>query len=274
LKTIIKRCILNTSFKEQLEYPMTPQHIELVKATVPVLRESGVALTTYFYQRMLKNNPELKNTFNMDHQETGRQPRALAAAVLAYAENIENPAVLAKAVERITTKHVSLNIQADQYAIVGENLLHSISEVLNVPMDSDLIAAWKAAYTQLAELLIGVEKAKYDALAAQQGGWTGWREFKITAIEDTNSGKKFTLTSKDGNAIVAAEAGEFISVRVAVPSADLRQPQQFTFTEAQNNAYQFEIEAEQSASAYSVVNTLLHHYQVGDVVEVTAPNKL
>ena len=253
---------------------MTPEHIELVKATVPVLRESGVALTTYFYQRMLKNHPELKNTFNMDHQETGRQPRALAAAVLAYAENIENPAVLAKAVERITTKHVSLNIQADEYAIVGENLLHSISEVLDVPMDSELIAAWKAAYTELAELLIGVEKAKYDALTAEQGGWAGWREFSISAIENTDSGKQFTLISKDSKAIATAEAGEFISVRVAVPNEDLRQPQQFTFTEAQNNAYCFEVKAETSPSTFSVADALLNHYNIGDVVEVSAPNKL
>ena len=135
---------------------MTPQHIELVQATVPVLRENGVALTTYFYNRMLNNHPELKNTFNMDHQSTGRQPRALAAAVLAYAENITNPGVLAKAIERITTKHVSLDIQPDQYAIVGENLLHSISEVLDVPMDSDLIAAWKEAYTLLSRLQSGL----------------------------------------------------------------------------------------------------------------------
>lgn len=39
---------------------MTPQQIELVKSTVPVLREHGVTLTTYFYKRMLNNNPELK----------------------------------------------------------------------------------------------------------------------------------------------------------------------------------------------------------------------
>ena len=39
---------------------MTPQQIDLVKATVPVLRENGVALTGYFYNRMLGNNPELK----------------------------------------------------------------------------------------------------------------------------------------------------------------------------------------------------------------------
>jgi nitric oxide dioxygenase len=32
---------------------MTPQQIELVKSTVPVLREHGVALTSYFYKRML-----------------------------------------------------------------------------------------------------------------------------------------------------------------------------------------------------------------------------
>ena len=125
---------------------MTPEHIELVKSTVPVLRENGVALTSYFYQRMLKNNPELNNVFNLDHQSTGRQPRALAAAVLAYAEHIENPSVLAKAIEHITTKHVSLDIRPEQYAIVGENLLHSISEVLDVPMEAELIAAWKAAY--------------------------------------------------------------------------------------------------------------------------------
>ena len=252
---------------------MTPQHIELVKATVPVLRENGVALTTYFYNRMLNNNPELKNTFNMDHQSTGRQPRALAAAVLAYTENIENPTVLAKAIERITTKHVSLDIQADQYSIVGENLLHSISEVLDVPMDSDLIAAWKAAYMQLADILIGVEKSKYEALTAQNGGWAGWREFKITAIEAEANTKTFTLAAKDGHTIATAEAGEYISVRVQVSGQEMRQPQQFSFDAAQADQYQITVKAVDEATEYSVANILLNHYQIGDVVEVSAPLK-
>ena len=252
---------------------MTPQHIELVKATVPVLRENGVALTTYFYNRMLNNHPELKNTFNLDHQSTGRQPRALAAAVLAYAEHIENPSVLAKAVERITTKHVSLDIQPDQYAIVGENLLHSISEVLDVPMDSDLIAAWKAAYTQLAELLIGVEKSKYDALASKNGGWAGWRNFEITTIEDTASGKLFSLKAQDGNAIAPAEADEYISVRIQVPGAEIRQPQQFGLAEAQTGQYQILVKSEEQPSEFSVNNILIQHYKAGDIVEVSAPLK-
>lgn len=56
---------------------------EQVKATVPVLKENGVALTDYFYKRMLKNNPDLKETFNMGHQRSGAQAKALAGAVLA-----------------------------------------------------------------------------------------------------------------------------------------------------------------------------------------------
>lgn len=250
---------------------MTPQYIELVKATVPVLRENGVALTQYFYQRMLNNHPELKNTFNLDHQTTGRQPRALAAAVLAYAENIENPSVLAKALERITSKHVSLDIQPEQYAIVGDNLLHSISEVLNVPMDSELIAAWKAAYMQLADLMVGMEKAKYDQLAAQNGGWAGWREFNITAIDQNVVPTHFTVTAADQQAVLAAPLNALISVRVRVPGQELHQPQQFKLSRVDHNTYQFAVEAEESASEFSVANILIEHYQLGDSVEVSAP---
>lgn len=251
---------------------MTPEHIELVKSTVPVLRENGVALTSYFYKRMLGNHPELQNVFNLDHQSTGRQPRALAAAVLAYAEHIENPSVLAKAVNHIANKHVSLDIQADQYAIVGENLLHSISEVLNVPFESELIEAWKQAYLQLADILINAEKHKYAELAAQEGGWAGWRSFEITAIEALESGKRFTLKPTDTHAVVSAQAGAYISVKVKVPAHNIEQPQQFKLAVAQQHAeYQIEVRPEENHSEYDVANILLSNYQVGDQLKVSAP---
>lgn len=50
------------------EKAMTPHQIELIKATVPVLKEYGVTLTTRFYKRMLNGNPELRNVFNVAHQ--------------------------------------------------------------------------------------------------------------------------------------------------------------------------------------------------------------
>ena len=57
------------------ESMLTPRQIEQVKATVPVLREHGVLLTTHFYRRTLEGNPELRNIFNQAHQARGRQQK-------------------------------------------------------------------------------------------------------------------------------------------------------------------------------------------------------
>ena len=154
---------------------MNEQQKALVKATVPVLKTNGVALTKHFYQRMFTHNPELKNIFNQGHQNSGRQQEALAMAVAAYAENIDDPSVLLPVVERIAHKHVSLGIRAEHYAIVGRHLLASIKEVLGDAATDELVSAWAAAYTELADLFINLESDLYQQATQQDGGWTGWR---------------------------------------------------------------------------------------------------
>ncbi len=67
----------------------------VVKATAPVLAEHGPLTIKRFYIRLFEAHPELKNVFNMPHEEQGEQQTALARAVYAYAENIENPESLA-----------------------------------------------------------------------------------------------------------------------------------------------------------------------------------
>lgn len=248
---------------------MQAEQIKLVQSTIPVLREHGVALTQYFYQRMLTNHPELKNLFNMEHQQSGQQPRALAAAVLAYAENIEHPEKLSKALARITSKHVSLGIQAAQYQIVGENLLHSISEVLNVPMQSELIAAWKAAYLQLADMMIQAEQAQYAALEATVGGWSGWRNFRITARKLNNAEVLLLLSPEDGQAIAITSAPAYISVRVALHDQNYKQAKQYSL-QANSNASQYAITLAVPAQD-QVSQILSDENMVGTTVEVSAP---
>src|ERR1051325_10745254 len=125
---------------------MTKEQKELVQATIPVLKEHGVALTTHFYNRMLTHNTELKNVFNSANQRNNAQPTALAMAVLAYAENIDDPSVLKKAVNRIANKHVSLDVRPEHYAIVGKHLVASIGEVLGDAATPALVDAWTTAY--------------------------------------------------------------------------------------------------------------------------------
>ncbi|MFW2035457.1 NO-inducible flavohemoprotein [Acinetobacter junii] len=254
---------------------MTPQQIELVKATVPVLRENGVALTGYFYNRMLGNNPALKETFNMGHQRSGAQAQALAGAVLAYAENIEDPSVLLPVVELIAHKHVSLNIQAPDYSIVGENLLHSISEVLNISMEDPLIAAWAAAYGQLADLFISTEKAIYDQHQQTKGSWLGWRNFKIAKkVVESDEITSFYLAPVDGGDLPNYEAGQYISVRVFVPELNLRQPRQYTLsTSPQADYLRISVKREDAKGelAEGWVSNTLHSLAEGSEIEVSAP---
>lgn len=254
---------------------LTDSQRDQIKATIPVLREHGVALTSYFYNRMLTNNPELKEVFNLGHQRSGAQANALAGAVLAYAEHIDNPAVLAKAIDMITHKHVSLNIQAKDYATVGENLLASISEVLNVPMESELIAAWAAAYGQLADILTGIEQTLYEQQLAQ-GGWLGWREFKVVRKEQESSEiTSFYLAPVDGKPLPAYQAGQYISLKVFVPELDLKQPRQYTLSDTpHNDHFRISVKRENAKEAMAagwVSSTLHRHVQVGDVVELSSP---
>lgn len=254
---------------------MTPQQIDLVKATVPVLRENGVALTGYFYNRMLGNNPELKETFNMGHQRSGAQAQALAGAVLAYAENIEDPSVLLPVVELIAHKHVSLNIQAPDYNIVGENLLHSISEVLTISMEDPLIDAWAAAYGQLADLFISTEKAIYEQHQQTQGSWLGWRKFKIAKkVNESEEITSFYLAPVDGGALPKYEAGQYISVRVFVEALGLKQPRQYTLsTNPQADYLRISVkrEDEKGDLASGWVSNTLHGLAEGSEIEVSAP---
>ena len=254
---------------------LTKQQIELVKATVPVLREHGVALTSHFYKRMLSHNPELMQVFNMGHQRAGFQQQALAGAVLAYAENIENLPALLGAVAHIANKHVSVGIRAEHYPIVGKHLIASIKEVLGDAATPELIDAWTAAYMQLADVLIGAEKAIYDKNAVAEGGWTGWRFFKVAEkSKQTHNVTSFKLVPVDNGKMPEVKAGQYISVRVFVKGQDLIQPRQYTVVKADATSLTIavkKVEAVEKSPAGMVSNTLHNDINEGDVVEVSFP---
>lgn len=135
--------------------------IDIVKSTVPALREHGMEITTTFYKTMFENNPEVKEMFNMDKQESGAQPKALAMTVLAAAQNIDNLEALLPAVKKIGQIHVNTKVKPQHYPIVGKNLLLAIKEVLGDAATDEVLQAWGEAYEVIAKVFIDVEKDMY-----------------------------------------------------------------------------------------------------------------
>jgi nitric oxide dioxygenase len=163
--------------------PLSAQTIALVKATVPALEAHGLDITRRMYQRMFANEA-IRDLFNQSHHgDSGSQPKALATAVLAYAQNIDRLDVLGAAVERIAQKHVGLQILPEHYPAVAESLLGAIKDILGGAATDEILAAWGEAYWFLADILIGREKQIYDDTVASPGGWNGWRDFVVERKE-------------------------------------------------------------------------------------------
>ncbi len=140
---------------------MTPQQIEIVKSTVPVLRLHGEDITRAFYARLFDEHPDLRGVFDEGRQASGEQPRALAAAILAYAANVDRLENLGPATAKIAARHCQLGVAPEHYPIVGDVLLRSLASILGPAATPEILDAWAAAYGRLAEVMIDLEKAVY-----------------------------------------------------------------------------------------------------------------
>ncbi|KAK0610088.1 globin-like protein [Bombardia bombarda] len=261
--------------------PLTPAQIAIVKATAPVLKEHGNTITTVFYNNLITENPSLNNVFSSTSQTTGRQPRALAGAVLAYATYIDDLPKLAHAVERIAHKHVSLQVTAAQYDIVGQYLIQAIGQVLGDAATPAIVDAWTAAYGVLASVFIAREGQMYTANETNDK-WTGWRKFRIQRkVAESSVVTSFYLTPSDDGLTTPLPAflpGQYVSLQVPVPSLGYLQSRQYSLSEApqvtQGNYYRISVGKEEGKDAGIpgiISNMLRDKYEEGDEVELSHP---
>lgn len=254
---------------------LTQKTKDIVKATAPVLAQHGYDIIKCFYTKLFDAHPELKNVFNMAHQEQGHQQQALARAVYAYAENIEDPSSLVAVLKNIANKHASLGVRPEHYPIVGEHLLAAIKDTLGDAATDDIISAWAQAYGNLADVLMGMESSLYEQSSERLGGWTGWRTFVVREKRPESSViTSFILEPADGKPVANFEPGQYISVAVDVPDLGLQQIRQYSLSDMPNGrTYRISVKRE-SGGNYppGYVSCLLHdHVNVGDQIRVAAP---
>ena len=140
---------------------LSPTTIAIVKSTAPVLVQHGLAITTRMYERLFVD-PEIKALFDQAAQASGEQPRRLAAAIVAFAQNVDNLPVLASAIERMADKHVRSGVRAHHYPAVANALLPAIRDVLGEAATDEVLQAWGEAYGFLADVLIAREATLYE----------------------------------------------------------------------------------------------------------------
>ena len=242
-----------------------------IDASVAVLREHGVTVSTTFYRNLFQQYPELSNLFNMGNQANGAQQQSLAAAVFAYAAHIGQPQALGPVIERIVHKHVSVGIRAEHYPIVGRHLLGAIAETLGEAATPPLLAAWDEAYNALARLFIDAEQALY-ATAGITPGQT--RTMRITeAVRESTNVMALRMVAADGLPLPAFKPGQYISC--TVPLGDgVQQLRQYSLSDAPGDAgWRISVKRESDgAQPDGQVSNWLHaQLGVGSTIEVSHP---
>jgi len=244
-----------------------------IEASVPVLRQHGLAITTLFYKNMFETHPELMNLFNMGNQANGTQQQSLAAAVFAYAANMDNTEALKPVIERIVHKHVSVGIKPEHYPIVGNHLIGAIKAVLGDAATPELIAAWEEAYGLLADALISTEAELYKQNNQKPDEWI---KLKVTEkVHQSDNVVSFTLRADEHAQLPAFKPGQYISVAVHIEDLNLRQIRQYSLSDSpQKDTFRITVKRE-SGDEYkpqgNVSNWLHQHTRVGSMINVSFP---
>jgi nitric oxide dioxygenase len=243
-----------------------------IDASVPVLREHGLAITSLFYANMLGAHPELTRIFNMGNQARGAQQQSLASAVFAYAANIGTPEALGPVVKRIVHKHVSVGIRAEHYPIVGKHLLEAIAATLGDAATPALLDAWKEAYTSLARLLIAAEAELYSTAGIEPGAT---RPMRVTdVVKESANVLSIRFEPADGAPLPTFQPGQYVSVAVDLPDGR-RQLRQYSLSDRPGiGSWRISVKREEALSdtpAGEISNWLHANIEVGSTLQVSHP---
>lgn len=241
--------------------------IEIINSTVPILQEKGVEITSLFYKRLFEEHPELRDVFNQPNQKQGFQSTALATAVLAAAQHIDDLTPILPVVMPVAHKHCALQVMPEHYPIVGENLLIAIQEVTGLKADDPIIQTWGKAYGEIADAFIGIEKGLYAEMS-----WDGFKSFEVLAVRmETDIIKSFTVKSDEVSSI-SYKPGQYITVDVQVPDLPYRAKRHYSVVDVQDDKLTFAVRKEDLNSNRGEVSTYLHEdINAGDTINLSAP---
>ncbi|MFC0542907.1 globin domain-containing protein [Kutzneria chonburiensis] len=238
----------------------------VVAATLPAVREAAVDISKHFYATMFADHPGLLDLFNRGNQANGDQQRALAGAVIAFAQSLVDDVPVGPVLHRIAHKHASLGIRPEQYTLVGRYLLAAVAHTLGAAVTPEVEAAWDEVYWLFAVRLIEAETLLY-----QQNGvdpaqpHTPWRV--VGKYDEAHDAVSLLLAPESG-AVPPHRPGQYVTVTVDLPGAG-RQARQYTISHgAGHSALRITVRPVQGGL---VSNFLADQLTVGDSVDMSRP---
>lgn len=255
----------------------SPEDLETIKATLPAVAQAGTNFTKHFYARMFNSHPELKNLFNQTNQaKPNGQPKKLLQTVAVAAQAaIETGELPGEAVEGICHKHVALNVPAEAYGIVGENILGTIKELLT--KDEKVLSAWANLYSDVASVFTSREAELKDEITGTPNSWVGKRSFELVNREMVSENiARLKFKPQDGKGTPVFKPGMYLTIWVDIPDTNgphgeyTHQPRHYTLALPRQEKDKGKF-LSISVKKQGLVSSILHEAKLGSTFDLSPP---
>ncbi len=133
---------------------ISAEHTHLVQTSYALVEPAGDLVATLFFRRLNEIEPELERMLGGDVDEHSRQLLSALALAVASLDRFER---ISPALKLLGVKYRGLGIEEFHYGAAGEALLWTLKQSLGPHWSSDVEDAWAAAFTAIAETMVGLE---------------------------------------------------------------------------------------------------------------------
>jgi hemoglobin-like flavoprotein len=128
---------------------ITPAQKQIIETTFTQIAAQSDEVAATFYGRLFELFPETRAMFKTDMRTQGRALMQMLAVAVHSLDRMDN---LVPAVEALGKRHAGYGVTKEQYAVVGNVLLWTLQQKLGSACTLEVLDAWGAVYTLLADV--------------------------------------------------------------------------------------------------------------------------
>lgn len=126
---------------------MTPEQVEIVKASWQKVVPISEKAAELFYGKLFELDPTLISLFKGDMTDQGRKLMMTLNTAVASLNNVE---AIVPAVQEMGRRHTGYGVKREDYDTVGEALIWTLQQGLGDEFTDEVKAAWIETYTLVA----------------------------------------------------------------------------------------------------------------------------
>lgn len=135
--------------------PMHPDkydQIQLIEESFAAVSEQGEQIVAAFYERLLREHPELKPLFG--DVTISEQQKKLLASLVILVQSLRKPEQLKDYLAKLGQRHEVYGVKAEDYPKVANTLLVVLAEHAGDAWTTEIESAWQQALTTVAKIMI------------------------------------------------------------------------------------------------------------------------